>query len=147
MTNKEFTDKLKQGLDNIKSQCKITNIALTEGTVFQNAAIREARFEQNLRDDYKRQTTFASDFAITERCGKRAVLDTFKRSVRNFRDNMEYFAEMILVTNFLCWYFNFIKQNDWSKLYSELYYLSKDLYLDWFSGNHAAIDYYYEYVD
>lgn len=147
MTNKEFTDKIKQGLDNIKAQCKITNIAFTEGTVFQNAAIREARFEQNLREDYKRQTTFAKDFAIAERFGKNAVLDTFKRSVHNFRDNKEYFAEMILVTNFLCWYFNFHKQDDWSKLYAELYYLSRDLYFEYLGSNQEAMDYYYNYVD
>lgn len=148
MTNKEFTDKLKQGLDNIKEQCKITNIAHREdNNVFRNAAIREARFEHNLRKDYKRQTTFASDFALAERFGKSAVLDTFKRSVRNFRNNKEYFAEMILVTNFLCWYFNFHKQDDWSKLYAELYYLSRDLYFEYLGTNQEAMDYYYNYVD
>jgi hypothetical protein len=39
------------------------------------------------------------------------------------------------------------KEREWSEFYSELYYLVKDLYFEYFEGNQEAADYYFDYVD
>ena len=125
------------------------------GNVFRYAAVMEHNFEANLRDDYERKTTFTYDFSIAEWFvpteGVNAVLKTFKNAAISWRDNVEFFAELIIAANMKSWELHARNHRNWSALYAELYYGIKDLYFDWFDDEHEkhgyAMQYYYDYID
>ena len=156
MTNREFNEKTKELLANVelrkletmietKMQCK---------NVFNYAAWCEKNFERNLREDYERKTTFTSDLSIAEWCESMesgAVLDTLYHCLKEWHDNIDYFAELIIATNMKSWEHAARKNPEWSAFYADLYYVIKDLYFEWFDEDnknyHKAINYYYDYVD
>lgn len=115
----------------------------------------EANFEANLREDYERKTTYTADFSISEWCvgvdGMRAISGTLRDALKYWRDNVEYFAEIIIVLNMKSWEHAARGNNKYGHMYSELYYMVRDLYFDWFDDSnkqHAdAIEYYYNYID
>jgi len=115
----------------------------------------EHNFEMNLREDYKRITTYTSDFSIAEWCvpvdGMNAIADTLKNALDNWRDNVEWFAEIILVVNLKSWEHAARGNNEYGKMYSELFYMVQALYFDWFDGDNKqhdkAMEYYYDYID
>ena len=115
----------------------------------------ERNFEINLREDYKRITTYTSDFSIAEWCvpvdGMNAIADTLRNALTNWRDNVEWFAEILLVVNLKSLEHAARGNNEYGKMYSELFYMVQALYFDWFDESnpkHAdAMTYYYDYVD
>lgn len=115
----------------------------------------EKNFEANLREDYERKTTYTSDFSIAEWCvpvdGMAAIADTLKNALDNWHDDVEWFAEILLVVNLKSWEHAARGNNEYGKMYSELFYMVQALYFDWFDENnkkHAeAMQYYYDYVD
>jgi hypothetical protein len=115
----------------------------------------EKNFERNLREDYKRITTYTSDFSIAEWCvpidGMNAIADTMRNALMNWRDNVEWFTEIMLVVNMKSWEHAARHNNNYGRMYSDLYYMVRDLYFDWFDESHPkhaeAIEYYYDYVD
>jgi len=122
---------------------------------FSYGAWCEYNFERNLREDYKRKTTYTSDFSIAEWCvsveGMSAIASTLRNALTNWRDNIEFFAEIIIVLNMKAWEHAARGNKEYSKMYSELYLNAKCLYFDWFDGSHEdhskAVEYYYQYVD
>jgi len=123
--------------------------------VFDYGRLWEYNFELNLREDYKRKTTFTSDFSIAEWCagveGVGAITDTLYRSAMAYRDDIEYFAELLIA---LCLKSHEMAARDhyaWSKLYALLFLGAKDLFFDWFDASHPqhdeAMQYYFDYVD
>ena len=123
--------------------------------VFAYARWCEINFEANLRDDYKRKTTYTSDFSIAEWFvpaeGMSAIADTLRNALTDWRDNIEFFAEIIIVLNLKSWEHHARGNNKYSKMYSELYLMAKDLYFDWFDKDNEqhdkAMEYYYDCVD
>lgn len=123
--------------------------------VFAYAHWCEINFERNLREDYKRKTTYTSDFSIAEWCvpvdGMSAIADTLRDALTNWRDNIEFFAELIIVLNLKAWEHHARGNNEYSQMYSELYLMAKDLYFDWFNEDNEqhdkAMNYYYDYID
>lgn len=114
----------------------------------------EINFEKNLREDYERKTTFTADFSIAEWAEVSehgAIINTFKRAITEWHDNIEYFAELIIAVNMKCWEHHARGNSNLSELYGELYYIAKDMYFTWFDENHKdyqkAADYYFDYVD
>ena len=115
----------------------------------------EKNFEANLREDYERKTTYTSDFSIAEWCvpveGMSAIASTLRNALTNWRDNVEWFAEILLVVNLKSWEHAARGNNEYGKMYSELFYMVQALYFDWFDENNPkhgeAMDYYYQYVD
>ena len=115
----------------------------------------ERNFEMNLREDYKRQTTYTSDFSIAEWCvpveGMSAIADTLKNALDSWRDDVEWFAEILLVVNLKSWEHAARGNNEYGKMYSELFYMVQALYFDWFDSDNKqhekAMDYYYQYID
>lgn len=115
----------------------------------------ERNFEMNLREDYERKTTYTSDFSIAEWCvpveGMNAIASTLRNALTNWRDNVEWFAEILLVINMKAWEHHARGNQNYSQMYSELYLMAKDLYFDWFDGDNKqhndAMQYYYDYVD
>lgn len=163
MTNKEFNQKVKEMLANVEPRKLETlkddkvRFCKKHGTfnaVFAYAAWCEHNFELNLRDDYTRKTTFTSDLSLAEWCESMesgAVLDTLARCLKEWHDNIEYFAELIIAVNMKCWEHHARKNPEWSAFYVDLYYIVKDLYFDWFDESNPksedAVRYYMDYVD
>ena len=115
----------------------------------------EKNFEANLREDYKRITTYTSDFSIAEWCvpveGMNAIASTLRNALVNWRDSVEWFAEILLVINLKSWEHAARHNSEYSKMYSELFYMVRALYFDYFDNNNKqhekAMDYYYQYID
>ncbi len=115
----------------------------------------EKNFEMNLREDYARQTTYTSDFSIAEWCvpveGMAAISTTLRNALENWQDNIEFFAEIIIVINMKSWEHAARGNNEYGKMYSELFYMVQALFFDWFDESNPkhseAMAYYYDYVD
>lgn len=156
MTHKEFNQKVKELLANVESRKLETMIETKMNckNVFNYAAWCERNFERNLREDYKRKTTFTSDLSIAEWCESQesgAVLDTLYRCLKEWHDSIEFFAELVIAMNMKSWEHHARGNDEWSAMYADLYYIVKDLYFEWFDENHPksddAIKYYMDYVD
>ena len=110
----------------------------------------EYNMEKNLFR-IKREYTFTSDLSIAEWFlpieGIEATFDTIKRCLELCYDDFKAFGELVVTVNLKAWEHAARKNESWSKWYSEMYYLLKDLYFEHFTGNEEAIDYYFEYVD
>lgn len=123
--------------------------------VFNYAAWCERNFEANLREDYKRITTYTADFSIAEWCvpveGMRAIADTLKNALVFWRDNIKYFAEIIIVLNMKSWEHAARGNNNYGRMYADLYHEVLSLYFDWFDKDNKqhdeAMEYYYNYID
>lgn len=163
MTKKEFNQRVSEmcayvkqhKCDDMREQLKPFVQKYGIQAVFAYAHWCEKNFEANLRDDYERKTTYTNDFSIAEWCvpieGMNAVADTLRNALQNWRDSIEFFAEIIIVLNMKAWEHAARKNEHYCKIYSDLYYMVRDLYLDWFDKDNKqhdnAMDYYYNYVD
>lgn len=115
----------------------------------------EKNFEANLREDYSRKTTYTSDFSIAEWYvpieGMQAIASTLRNALTNWRNNIEFFAEIIMVLNLKAWEHHARGNMNYARMYSELYRYAKELYFDWFDSDNKqhdkAMEYYYDYVD
>lgn len=62
----------------------------------------ERNFEANLREDYKRITTYTSDFSIAEWCvpaeGMSAIASTLRNALTNWRDSIEFLQRFFLLS-------------------------------------------------
>lgn len=117
--------------------------------VFEYAATCERKFEMALSDcgNYKRKTTFYSDLSIAEWYGAKDVIDTYRRVMKEWLDNIEYITEFVLCLNWKCWEHHGKNNMTMSQMYSELYYKSVDKALEHYKGDRKALDYYYEVTD
>lgn len=137
-------------LEPIKEKAFFVKNYVGMNAVFAYARWTEMNFEANLREDYERKTTFTSDFSIAEWCEcveRGATLDTMKRCLLSWHTDKVYFAELVLALNMKSWEHHSRGNMEWSRLYSDLYNLAKNLYFMWFEEEQEAIDYYYDYVD
>lgn len=69
--------------------------------------------------DYK--TTFWTDFTIAEKFGEDAIKETAKICFNEWKTNIEYLTELIMVINHKAWYWH-EKNDKYMELYSNLYY-------------------------
>ena len=159
MTKKEFNQRVSEmcayvkqhEYDNMRDELVKRNIH----NPFVYGMWCEKNFEDNLRDDYERKTTYTNDFSIAEWCvpieGTNAVADTLRNALQNWRDSIEFFAEIIIVLNMKAWEHSARGNRQYAEMYSELYLDAKCLYFDWFDRENKqhdkAIDYYYQHVD
>lgn len=86
-------------------------------------------------DGYKMKTTFFSDFAIADLFGVSAVKDTYKRSMRDWKDNVLYMKELTFALNIMCWDHYHKGNIKMSELYSNLYHECYDKCLNHFKGD------------
>ena len=66
---------------------------------------------------YKPITTFWMDFSIREAFGEKAIKETFTQAFKEWKDNVPYFTEMVMVLNWKVWQYA-----DWDKDLAGLYY-------------------------
>jgi hypothetical protein len=159
MTKKDFNSRVKEMCDFVKAH-KYDAIGgeLIQRNIrdpFTYGTWCERNFEMNLREDYERKTTYTSDFSIAEWCvpveGMQAIASTLRNALQNWRDSIEFFAEIVIVLNMKAWEHHARGSQNYSRMYSELYLMAKDLYFDWFDSDNKqhkeAMQYYYDYVD
>lgn len=159
MKKEEFNKRVKEMCDFVKG-CEVENLTqeLHDNGIrdpFTYGMVCERNFERNTREDYERKTTFTSDFSMAEWCvpleGMKAISQTLNNALTNWRDDVEFFAELLLVINLKSWEHISRKNNNYSRMYALLFYEVKDLYFDWFDKGHKkheeAMQYYFDYVD
>ena len=162
MTKKDFNQRISEMCDFIKTH-KYDDMSeqlkpfakYGMQSVFAYAHWCERNFEANLREDYKRKTTYTSDFSIVEWYvpveGMSAIASTLGNALTIWQDDIETFAEIIIVLNKKAWEHSARGNSEYSQMYSQLYLMAKDLYFDWFDESHKdhkkAMRYYNDYVD
>lgn len=99
----------------------------------------------NQMTGYEEKTTFWMDFSIADKFGKDAILDTYERAFAEWKNNIVYITELVMVLNCKCWDYYGKKNYELSALYTKLY-----LKLDaWCCENlkDDDADYYYHTTD
>lgn len=163
MTKKDFNQRVSEmcayvkthKCDDMREQLKPFVEKYGLQAIFAYAHWCEYNFEANLREDYERKTTYTSDFSIAEWCvpieGMSAIASTLRNALTNWRDDIEFFAEIVIVLNMKAWEHAERGNNQYGKMYSDLYLEAKCLYFDWFDKNNnqhdKAMQYYFDYVD
>jgi hypothetical protein len=70
--------------------------------------------------DYEFKTTFWSDFSIADAFGNNAIKDTYKRAFEEWKENVEYLTELVMVLNWKIWQF-YEKQPSLAEIYNALW--------------------------
>lgn len=86
-------------------------------------------------------TTFWQDFTTADMFGIKGIKETFKLAFEGWKYNYKYFTELVMVLNHKCWDW-YEKNDEYSELYSDLYYKARDYALDNFKGK--ELDFYYK---
>ena len=69
---------------------------------------------------YKPKTTFWQDFEIAEAFGADAIRDTYRRAFENWKTNVEYLTELVMVLNWKLWQ-HYEEGNGYAEIYDELW--------------------------
>lgn len=94
---------------------------------------------------YKCMTTFWSDFSIADRFGEAAIKDTFKRAFREWRSNIKYLTELVLVLNHKIWHY-YGKNEALCALYNDLW-MEADNWAHENITDPADAEYYFKVLD
>ena len=106
MIKKDFNQKVSEmcayvkthECEDIREQLKPFANKFGLNAVFAYAHWCERNFEANLREDYKRKTTYTSDFSIAEWCvpveGMSAIASTLRNALTNWRDDIKFFGSI-----------------------------------------------------
>ena len=72
----------------------------TEDLVIINVAPTDGAFRAFMAENgYELKTTFWEDFTIAERDGLLGIKDTYDRAFEEWKNNVEYLTELVLVLN------------------------------------------------
>lgn len=93
------------------------------------------------------QTTFWQDFSIADAFGISAIKDTYKRAFKEWKEDLVYLTELVIVLNLKCWFWYEKDNEEFSKLYSDLYYKANEYAWDFVSGDEEKSDYYFRMTD
>lgn len=96
-------------------------------------------------DEEEFTTTFMNDFAIADRFGIKAIKDTFNRSFRDWKSDYRYLTDLVIVLNQRCWMWYEKGNEEFSKLYADLYYKANDYARSHLKGK--EFDYYFNLTD
>ncbi len=70
---------------------------------------------------YKPKTTFYQDFSIADMFGADAIKDTYKRAFNEWKNNIEYLTELVMVLNWKIWEYYDPYNETYAKLYDDLW--------------------------
>lgn len=85
--------------------------------------LEQAQFTAYMKTlDYETITTFWADFAIAEAFGVESVKDTFERCMEEWKSDIKFMTELVLVLNHRSWYKYDKGEEALSRLYADLYY-------------------------
>lgn len=92
---------------------------------------------------YKPQTTFYEDFSIADMFGKSAILDTYNRAFKEWKNDYIYLTELVMVMSWKS--FEHENNYDYCKIYSDLYYELDDYACKNLKGE--QLSYYFKTTD
>ena len=98
---------------------------------------------------YNYETTFWQDFDFAEPFGEDSIRDTARRCFEEWKDNILFLTELVMIINHKCWA-HYRRGNDaLSDIYADLYYEYNDKALDYLEekGNKDDIHYYIRTLD
>lgn len=93
---------------------------------------------------YVPQTTFYTDFSIADKFGRDAIRDTYNRAFNEWKSNVKYLTELVMVLNWKIWRW-YQKNNDYSELYNDLWEKTDQYCLDNLKGE--DLTYYIQTTD
>lgn len=98
---------------------------------------------------YEMKTTFWTDFNIADAFGKNAILDTYKRSFNDWKDDKIYGTELCMVLNWKSWeHSNNGIATEIGSLYADLYYKLRNYILDnWKDSDDNKLSYFLRTTD
>lgn len=96
-------------------------------------------------ENYEFKTTFWMDFSIADRFGIAAIKDTFKRAFDEWKNNVEYLTELVIVLNWKIWDHYEKGHMEIAKVYDSIYWKARDFALDNLKGD--DLNYYYRMTD
>lgn len=103
-------------------------------------------FEQRMAEvGYTPITTFWDDFSIAERYGESAIKDTYKRAFNEWKTNVKYITELVMVLNHKIWYYYYENNMKLSKLYDTLWRKADGWCVDNLKGE--DLNYFYRTTD
>lgn len=94
---------------------------------------------------YELKTTFWDDFFIAERFGEKAIRDTFKRAVAEWKTDKVYMTELVMVLNWKIWMFHDLGDDKLARLYDELWREADGIAQESLKGD--DLQYYYRTLD
>lgn len=100
---------------------------------------------RNAMIDENRYKGFWQDFTIADAFGEAAVRDTYKRAHRGWKDNVEYYASLVMTLNHKIWAHYENGNFDLASVYNELWEKA-----DAYGGKHFKGDdatYYFNFLD
>lgn len=89
-------------------------------------------------------TTFWSDFSIADAFGKEAVQDTFNRSFAEWKSDVRYLTDLVVVLNHKIFQ-HFNGDRELSKLYDSLWKIADSYAMENLSGN--DFEYFFNVTD
>jgi hypothetical protein len=94
------------------------------------------------------RTTFWKDFSSAESFGKKAIQETYERSMHDWGENVEFAKELVLVLNHKIWQ-HFGKDNVLARLYNQLWDEAHGKCLNFFSqpGKERELFEYLNFLD
>lgn len=109
------------------------------------ANLKQSQFESIINGyGKKRHTTFYADFSITDFYGEKAIKDTLKRAKKNWKNNVQYMAELVVVLNHKIW--EYYQTNDkLGRLYDKLWRETDAYCRKHFKGE--DLSFYFNYID
>lgn len=94
-----------------------------------------------LPNGYESKTTFMTDFTIADHFGISAVRDTYKRAFEEWKDDVEYLTELVIVLNLKIW--EYYRTNEkLAMVYDELWRKTQDYAYSTLKGD--DMQYFYE---
>jgi hypothetical protein len=94
---------------------------------------------------YTPMTTFWDDFSIADRFGEKAIIDTYKRAFAEWKHDVKYLTELVLVLNHKIWYYYHNHNNHLGMVYNDLWQRAYSWCCENLKGDDAR--YYYETTD
>jgi len=93
------------------------------------------------------QTTFWEDFSIADAFGDDAIKDTYKRAFEEWKEDLVYLTELVIVLNLKSWQWYEYKNDERSAIYSDLYYQTNSYAWDFVGDDKEKADYYFRMTD
>ena len=82
---------------------------------------------------YQPKTTFWQDFSVAEWYGEKAIRDTYKRAFKEWKSNIEYLTELVMILNWKIWQLAEVNEPI-AKVYNELWEEADKYCLDNLTG-------------
>ena len=106
--------------------------------------INPKKGEQNMLDE-NRYKGFWQDFTIAEASGVKAIRDTYNRAFKGWKNNVEYFASLVMTLNHKIWRHYEEGNETLTDIYNELWEKSYYWGLDNYKDEDAA--YFIDFLD